>query len=98
MNSAGNDEPFVRNWFEHNGECKPGEPRTEFDDVIHALTDLFILRGPPAFVRSDNGPEFLAQAVRDWITAAGANTADLSSRWTKCRPRTNTHRRPLRWG
>ena len=26
-------------------------------DVIDVLTDLFILRGPPAFIRSDNGPE-----------------------------------------
>ena len=34
-------------------------------DVTDALTDQFILRGPPAFVRSDNGPEFVAQAVRD---------------------------------
>ena len=44
-------------------------------DVIDALTDLFILRGPPAYVRSDNGPEFVAKAVRDWIAAAGAKTA-----------------------
>ena len=44
-------------------------------DVIDALTDLFILRGPPAYVRSDNGPEFIAQAVRDWIAAVGAKTA-----------------------
>ena len=44
-------------------------------DVIDALTDLFILRGPPAYVRSDNGPEFVAKAVRDWIAAVGAKTA-----------------------
>ena len=44
-------------------------------DVIDALSDLFILRGVPAFVRSDNGPEFVAQAVRDWISAVGAATA-----------------------
>ena len=44
-------------------------------DVIDALTDLFILRGPPVFIRSDNGPEFIAQAVRDWITAVGSKTA-----------------------
>ena len=44
-------------------------------DVIDALTDLFILRGPPAYVRSDNGPEFVAQAVREWIAAVGARTA-----------------------
>ncbi len=38
-------------------------------DVIDALTDLFILRGPPAFVRRDNGPESVALAVREWIAA-----------------------------
>ena len=44
-------------------------------DVIDTLTDLFILRGPPAYIRSDNGPEFTAQAVRDWVGAVGAKTA-----------------------
>ena len=44
-------------------------------DVIDVLTDLFILRGPPAFIRSDNGPEFVAEAVRDWIAAVGSKTA-----------------------
>ena len=44
-------------------------------DVLDALTDLFILRGPPGYIRSDNGPEFIAQAVRDWIAAVGAKTA-----------------------
>ena len=44
-------------------------------DVIDALTDLFILRGLPAFVRSDNGPEFVAKDVRAWIEAVGAKTA-----------------------
>ena len=44
---------------------------------LDALTDLFILSGPPAFIRSDNGPEFIAQNVRDWITAVGAKTADI---------------------
>src|SRR6187401_417031 len=44
-------------------------------DVIDALSDLFILRGVPGHVRSDNGPEFVAKAVRDWIAAVGAKTA-----------------------
>lgn len=44
-------------------------------DVIDVLTDLFILRGVPAFIRSDNGPEFVAEAVRKWIKAVGAQTA-----------------------
>ena len=38
------------------------------------LTDLFILRGIPAYI-SDNGPEFVAEAVRHWIAAVGARTA-----------------------
>ena len=44
-------------------------------DVIHALSDLFILRGVPGHIRSDNGPEFVARAVQDWIRAVGARTA-----------------------
>jgi putative transposase len=44
-------------------------------DVIDVLSDLFILRGIPGHIRSDNGPEFIAQAVRDWIAAVGAKTA-----------------------
>jgi transposase InsO family protein len=44
-------------------------------DVIDVLSDLFILRGVPGHVRSDNGPEFIAKAVREWIVAAGAKTA-----------------------
>ncbi len=39
--------------------------------VIDALSDLFILRGVPRHVRSDNGPEFIAKAVRGWINAIG---------------------------
>lgn len=44
-------------------------------DVIDVLSDLFILRGIPGHVRSDNGPEFIAKAVRGWIAAVGAKTA-----------------------
>lgn len=44
-------------------------------DVIDVLTDLFILRGAPGHIRSDNGPEFIAKAVRQWIAAVGAEAA-----------------------
>ncbi len=44
-------------------------------NVIDVLSDLFILRGVPSFIRSDNGPDFVAQAVQDWIKAVGAKTA-----------------------
>jgi putative transposase len=41
-------------------------------DDIDVLSDLFILRGVPGHIRSDNGPEFIAKAVGVWITAVGA--------------------------
>jgi putative transposase len=44
-------------------------------EVIEALCDLFVERGVPAHIRSDNGPEFVALALRQWIAAVGANTA-----------------------
>ena len=44
-------------------------------DVIDVLSDLFILRGVPEHIRSDNGPEFIATALREWIAAVGARTA-----------------------
>src|SRR5215207_4495923 len=47
-------------------------------DVIDVLSDLFILRGVPGHIRSDNGPEFVAKAVQKWITAVGAKTAYIA--------------------
>lgn len=44
-------------------------------NVIDVLTDLFIPRGVPGHIRSDNGPEFIAKAVREWNVTVGAKTA-----------------------
>jgi putative transposase len=49
--------------------------RLRSTDVIDTLADLFILRGIPGHIRSDNGSEFIASAVKDWIAAVGAKTA-----------------------
>ena len=48
-------------------------------DVIDALSDLFVLRGVPGHVRSDNGSEFVARAVQEWIAALGAKTAYIQA-------------------
>ena len=52
-------------------------------DVIDVLADLFMARGTPGFIRSDNGPEFVAIAVKGWISGVGARTAYIepSSPW-----------------
>jgi transposase InsO family protein len=44
-------------------------------DVIGALCELFVERGVPAHIRSDNGPEFVAASLQEWIAAVGAKTA-----------------------
>ena len=38
------------------------------------MAELFVDRGVPEFIRSDNGSEFTAQAVRDWLQAVGVRT------------------------
>jgi putative transposase len=52
--------------------------RLKATDVIDVLSDLFILRGVPGHIRSDNGAEFIAKAVQEWITAVGAKTAYIA--------------------
>ena len=47
-------------------------------DVIDVLSELFILRGVPGHIRSDNGPEFIAEAVQTWIAAVGSKTAYIA--------------------
>ena len=44
------------------------------EDVLAVLADLFIERGPPEHIRSDNGPEFAAKAVRQWLARVGVRT------------------------
>ena len=43
-------------------------------DVIEQLADLFILRGIPEYIRSDNGPEFVSWKIRDWLRISGVKT------------------------
>jgi putative transposase len=43
-------------------------------DVIDLLFQLFILRGIPGHIRSDNGPEFTAMAIRRWLARLGVKT------------------------
>lgn len=64
--------------FTHESLAIRVERKLKSTDVIDVLSDLFILRGVPEHVRSDNGPEFVAKAVQEWITAVGAQTAYIA--------------------
>lgn len=48
--------------------------RLKSDDVMKVLTRLFIERGIPGHIRSDNGSEFKADQIRNWIKDLGAET------------------------
>jgi transposase InsO family protein len=51
--------------------------------VLQCLPDLFVEHGPPEYIRSDNGPEFAAKAVRHWLGTVGVQTLFIEpgSRW-----------------
>ncbi len=54
---------------EYTRECLAirTERRHNQETVLEALSDLFLQYGPPERIRSDNGAEFTATAVREWL-------------------------------
>ena len=50
-------------------ERKPGSTQ-----VLEVLAELFLQRGPPTHIRSDNGPEFCAEAVKRWLKRLKVDT------------------------
>ncbi len=61
---------------EHSRECLAIETqrRLRSQDVLETMADLFLTHGMPAHIRSDNGPEFIAKALRDWLKRVGVKT------------------------
>jgi len=53
------------------------------EDVMDQLIQLFRERGTPEYIRSDNGPEFIAQALREWLERASVGTlyVELGAPW-----------------
>jgi transposase InsO family protein len=51
--------------------------------VIDVLAELFLTHGTPVHIRSDQGPDFIAEAVKCWIAGVGAKTAyiEKASPW-----------------
>ena len=50
------------------------ERKLNSDDVLDCLARLFCEHGPPEHIRSDNGSEFTARVVRDWLGRIGVKT------------------------
>jgi transposase InsO family protein len=57
------------------------------DDVLHLLAELFVEHGTPDHIRSDNGPEFTATAVREWLGKVDVKTLFITpgSPWERRR-------------
>ena len=61
---------------EYSRECLAivTERNLKSDDVLDCLTEMFIRHGAPEFIRSDNGSEFTAKVVRQWLSNIGVQT------------------------
>ena len=61
---------------EHSRECLAIDVarRLTSEDVLERLSDLFVRRGVPTYLRSDNGSEFTATKVRQWLARVGVTT------------------------
>lgn len=61
---------------EHTRECLALEVARGItaEQVVDVIKDLFVVRGVPAHIRSDNGPEFIAKVIRDWLAKAEVQT------------------------
>ena len=64
---------------EHTRECLAIDVarRMNHQDVLERLAELFIEWRVPEHIRSDNGSEFTAQVIRDWLKAVGVRTLDI---------------------
>jgi transposase InsO family protein len=62
-------DEFSRECLAIDVACRLGS-----EDVMERLTMLFTTRGVPAYIRSDNGSEFTAREVRDWLGRVGVKT------------------------
>jgi len=61
---------------EHSRECLAIDVARglKSEDVLERLSDLFVRRGVPSYIRSDNGSEFTATKVRQWLERVGVKT------------------------
>ena len=74
--TSGNALKWLSNVDEFTREClalKVARGITS-EDVIDTLAELFAMRGIPKHIRSDNGPEFIAKAIRHWTEQLGIET------------------------
>jgi len=62
---------------EYTHECLASIPKRSWknNEVIEALASLILIKGQPQYLRSDNGSEFTANKIRNWLARTGVITA-----------------------
>ena len=74
--TAGHSLKWLSIVDEHTRRCitlDVGRSMTS-EDVINRLAELFVMHGVPECIRSDNGPEFIAKAIQQWLTSLDVKT------------------------
>lgn len=73
---------------EYTRECHSLRPRRSYraEDVIEVLEELIAEHGAPRFIRSDNGPEFIAYRIQDWLKDQGIKSHYIKpgAPWEQC--------------
>ena len=59
--------------------CVAVRPKMNVNDVLETLHPLFMKHGKPEFIRSDNGPEFIATHLQDWLKRIGIKPMQIRS-------------------
>ncbi len=57
--------------------CVAVKPKMKSANVLDALYPLLLRRGKPEYIRSDNGSEFIATALQDWLRKVGIKTIQI---------------------
>lgn len=65
---------IIEDEFTREGLAAEVERSMKASDVIDVLTQVMLIRGVPGHLRSDNGPEFIAKALRQFLQRAGVQT------------------------
>ena len=73
LNEKNNHTKDLIKYFEYTREalCVTVRPKMNANDVLGALHPLFMKHGKSEFIRSDNGPEFIATHLQDWLKRIG---------------------------
>ena len=88
--------------YEYTRECLTIDVARKINamDVVERLADLFVFRGTPKYIRSDNEPEFVSKKIRHWLKVSGVQTLYIEpgspweNEYNTIRPHSSLNYRP----